>query len=184
MAIPLSSLPNVDGQNIHLRDSSCSPTSNGSHLVIIIRPLYSCGTIIKYYTNSIIYKNQIKNRLNRRLKPITREKTVRLAFICSYSNQGWVGIAYNPDSKAITSHNWYKGVGNFTFLAKIYPTKEYFHAFPSTAYPLPFKLNEPIYLELGVLTSDTNLRLIAQNCLATPTMNISDTLHYWIIRNG
>lgn len=184
VAIAQSSLPNVDRQDIQLRDSSCSPTFNGTHLVIIIRPLYSCGTIIKHYSNSIIYKNQIRNRSYHRPSPITREKTVRLAFLCSYSNQGWVGIAYNPDNKPLTSHNWYKGTGNFTFLAKIYPTKEYFNAFPPSAYPLPFKLNQRIYLELGVLTSDTNLRLLAQNCLATPTMNISDSLNYWIIRNG
>ncbi|EDV26364.1 uncharacterized protein TRIADDRAFT_54276 [Trichoplax adhaerens] len=129
-------------------------------------------------------KNRLRNRPDHPSGLITRKKILRLAFLCSYSNQGWIGIAYNPDNKPLISHNWHKGYGNFSYFAKIYPTARYFNAFPPSAYPLPLKLNQRAYLEFGVHAGDANLRVAVENCLATPDTNISDPIHYWIIRNG
>ncbi|XP_078620432.1 CUB and zona pellucida-like domain-containing protein 1 [Branchiostoma floridae x Branchiostoma japonicum] len=51
-------------------------------------------------------------------------------------------------------------------------------------FPYVVQLNQPLYVQVQVLTPDQDLQLFAENCMATPSANILDPMSYTFISDG
>ncbi|XP_035665915.1 zonadhesin-like [Branchiostoma floridae] len=56
--------------------------------------------------------------------------------------------------------------------------------FISDTFPYVVQLNQPLYVQVQVLTPDQDLQLFAENCMATPSANILDPMSYTFISDG
>ena len=77
-----------------------------------------------------------------------------------------------------------EGHGNFSFEMGLYRSSEYKTSYDVSEYPVNVDPFGHLYCEAKLDTSDTGLVLLADTCVATPSMNPADSMQYIFIDDG
>ena len=72
--------------------------------------------------------------------------------------------------------------GNITYMMDMYETDQYETSYNS--YPVNLDLSEPMYLQVKVVSNDSQLVIIPIKCWATPEPNPEATESYTFIKDG
>ena len=72
--------------------------------------------------------------------------------------------------------------GNITYMMDMYETDQYETSYNS--YPVNFDLNEPMYLQVKVVSNDSQLVIIPIKCWATPEPIPEASESYTFIKDG
>ena len=116
---------------------------------------------------------------------ISRLKKVDVPFSCVY-----------PTSQSVSSFGFQlkqvvpklvkeeRGFGNFQVKIDLYSDSTYSRALSGQNYPLEVEVQDRVYFEVNIDTTDPRLKVFAENCSATPTQNRNDPRRYWLIQNG
>ncbi|EDO48965.1 predicted protein [Nematostella vectensis] len=182
LAIDKKILEDVDIRWLRLRDPSCNATTNRTH-VILRAPLIGCGTTTTYSNDVIVYSNAVQEEPA--VGPILRTADIDIPFKCFYAAEG---IASTLGLLPVKVPKFSLGTNsstNFDLSMTIYRDENFFNPYnDATDYPLQLLINQPLFVEVKVDSSDTKLSVLAERCYATPTQNPNDPVAYDIINKG
>ncbi|XP_056419592.1 deleted in malignant brain tumors 1 protein [Hyla sarda] len=162
--------------NIFLNDPQCLPQNYGHWLIFNI-PYDACGTIRQGERDTISYLNTVVGYHTDEV--IVRNRKLNLNLRCQMFQNTMVEIMYHADditNQNLTQYGLYSASLNFyqspTFMYPVYN------------YPYYVQLNQNLYLQATVYSSDSNLTLFVDSCVASPDANDFVTQTYDLIRNG
>eukprot|EP00795_Rhopilema_esculentum_P014046 gene14047-5026_t len=184
VSIDKSHLPGFNLDSLRLFDPMCKPGENGTHVLIGV-PLNGCGTRRRYLNSAVVYSNRVKSRVVASTRGISRSKKLDVPFSCVY-----------PTSQSVSSFGFQlkqvipklvkeeRGFGNFEVRVDLYTDDTFTRPLNDASYPLEVEVQDRVYFELNIDTTDPRLKVFAENCSATPSQNRNDPRRYWLIQNG
>ncbi|KAL9963036.1 hypothetical protein ACROYT_G032199 [Oculina patagonica] len=189
MMVYLQHLPhhtNLDMDRVNLKDANCKLSDlgnfNRTHLWMTV-PFDSCMTNHTTSDETITYANSIiaETRASQGSFLISREFQAEFPFKCTYPRSAILSVAsFSPREKVIYTRT--AEFGNFTFTMDMYPTDQY--EAPYDSYPVNKDLNDKMYLEVKVMSNDSQLVLIPEKCWATPSQDQDDDKSFAFIEDG
>ncbi|KAM9188453.1 scavenger receptor cysteine-rich domain-containing protein DMBT1-like [Mergus octosetaceus] len=162
--------------SISLSDPSCTPTITSTQVIFNI-PYNSCGTRRQGDNETITYSNVIKASVSGSI--IKRQKDLQLHINCKMLQNTWVQVMYIADDVVNVTETQYSRYDvNLTF----YNSSSFL--WPVHDFPYYVDLNQDLFLQASLYSSDPNLVLFVDTCVASPDPNNFTTLNYALIRSG
>ncbi|XP_019640590.1 PREDICTED: uncharacterized protein LOC109482347 [Branchiostoma belcheri] len=174
-----SHIPDFDKDHLHLIDPSCTATGNATHL-ILTAPFEGCGTVKTDTESEIIYFNKVLSHDNDGIAFITRIRELEVPFECRMDSRDTVSAMFSPQVEKI--YFFTSDHGKYNFDMQLFQSVTFQQQIDT--FPYVVQLNQPLYVQVEVLTPDQDLQLFAENCLATPTANMQDPMSYTFISDG
>ncbi|XP_066274234.1 CUB and zona pellucida-like domain-containing protein 1 [Branchiostoma lanceolatum] len=174
-----SHIPDFDKEHLHLIDPSCKATGNATHL-ILTDPLEGCGTVKTDTESEIIYFNKVLSHDNDGIAFITRIRELEVPFECRMDSRDTVSAMFSPQIEKI--YFFRSAHGKYNFDMQLFQSANF--QLQIDTFPYVVQLNQPLYVQVEVLTPDQDLQLFAENCMATPSSNILDPMSYTFISDG
>ncbi|CAH3149405.1 unnamed protein product [Porites lobata] len=178
----------IDLDKVTLKDDDCQLSEYGSlndtHLMMKT-PLDSCKTNYTAGGDTITYQNSLivksSDEGGEDSEGISREFTTEFIFTCSYPSSALVSVVnFSPSEKVIYTKT--VEYGNFTYMMDMYETDQY--ETPYDSYPVNLDLNDPMYLQVKVVSNDSQLVIIPIKCWATPEPEPEASDSYTFIKDG
>ncbi|XP_064320553.1 deleted in malignant brain tumors 1 protein [Phalacrocorax carbo] len=163
-------------QMVTLNDSHCKPTVT-SHEVIFNIPYNGCGTIREENADTINYSNMIKVTSSGHI--IKRKRNIHLHISCKMLQNTWVQIMYVAEDTIDINENQF---GRYDVNITFYDSSSFLRQVHDSPYYID--LNQNVYLQAYLHSSDPNLIVFVDTCVASPDPHDFNTLAYDIIRNG
>ncbi|XP_067155719.1 deleted in malignant brain tumors 1 protein-like [Apteryx mantelli] len=164
-------------ENIILSDGSCRPTITSTQIKFII-PYNGCGTQRQGDSETITYSNVIKVATSGYI--IKRQKDLNLHINCKILQNTWVQVMYIADDN-INDVNETQ-YGRYDVNISFYNSSSFL--WPVYDSPYYVDLNQNLFLQASLQSSDPNLVLFLDTCVASPNPNDFTTLTYDLIRSG
>ena len=183
ISIPRSLLHGLDAEHLRLSDVSCGATETPTHFTLHTS-LTGCHTRSSHTKNFVYYSNKVEEIPLEEGQIITRVREVEIPFACYYSNMGVVSaIGLEVKSKKIIFSK--KGFGEFVLEMKIFPDHKFLGHYKKKDFPVQVKLRQELYVEVSVVTDDSRLEILAEECFATPDPDPNNAvLKYTFIKYG
>nr|XP_038037174.1 deleted in malignant brain tumors 1 protein [Anas platyrhynchos] len=162
--------------SISLSDSSCRPTITSTEVIFNI-PYNRCGTRRQGDNETITYSNVIRASVSGSI--IKRQKDLQLHINCKMLQNTWVQVMYIADDVVNVDETQY---GRYDVNLTFYNSSSFL--WPVHDFPYYVDLNQDLYLQASLYSSDPNLVLFVDTCVASPDPNNFTTLHYELIRSG
>ncbi|XP_059586327.1 deleted in malignant brain tumors 1 protein [Alligator mississippiensis] len=162
--------------DVSLSDPSCRPTITPYYVIFDI-PYTRCGTRREGDNNTITYTNQITVTSSGYI--IKRQKDLHVHVNCKMLQNTWVQVMYVADNVIEVNETQYSRYNvNLTFYRS--------SSFSQPVYDWPYyvDLNQNLFLQAYLHSSDSNLVLFVDTCVASPDPNDFTTTSYDLIRNG
>ncbi|KAF1464772.1 Deleted in malignant brain tumors 1 protein, partial [Pygoscelis antarcticus] len=163
-------------QMVTLNDNRCKPTVT-SHEVIFNIPYNGCGTIREENNDTINYSNMIKVTSSGYI--IKRKKNIHLHISCKMLQNTWMQIMYVAEDTIDVNENQF---GRYDMNLTFYDSSSFLRQVHDSPYYID--LNQNLYLQAYLHSSDPNLIVFVDTCVASPDPHDFNTLAYDIIRNG
>ncbi|KAM9188454.1 scavenger receptor cysteine-rich domain-containing protein DMBT1-like [Mergus octosetaceus] len=163
-------------ETVTLNDTRCEPTLT-AHEVVFNVPYDSCGTIREESNGTINYSNMIKVTSSEYI--IKRKKDLHLHLSCKMLQNTWIQIMYVAEDTADINENQF---GRYAVDITFYDSSSFLR--PVHDSPYYVDLNQNLYLQAYLHSSDPNLMLFVDTCVASPDPQDFSTLSYDIIKNG
>ncbi|NXK15072.1 DMBT1 protein, partial [Herpetotheres cachinnans] len=163
-------------QRVTLNDNRCKPTIT-SHEVIFNIPYNSCGTIREESNDTINYSNMIKVTSSGYI--IKRKKNIHLHISCKMLQNTWMQIMYAAEDTVDVNENQF---GRYDMNITFYDSSSFLRQVHDSPYYID--LNQNLYLQASLHSSDPNLIMFVDTCVASPDPHDFNTLAYDIIKNG
>eukprot|EP00058_Branchiostoma_floridae_P007725 XP_002593213.1 hypothetical protein BRAFLDRAFT_120139 [Branchiostoma floridae] len=168
--------PWLDGNLMHFADPTCKAVNNGSHLILATK-LSDCGTTRNETDGYVIYSNKVLMYSSNH-SVIIRDLQLEVPVTCKLPRKSVVSAQFTADSNAIKYS--LEREGNFDIALQFYDGSSFYYAYTG---PVGLQLNELAYAQVR-LSSDDNLRIMVDSCVATPSRNPADTVIYSVIENN
>ncbi|NXL85121.1 CUZD1 protein, partial [Alectura lathami] len=159
--------------HLQLNDPFCRPVATDP--VIFSFPLSSCGTTKTDDDLSIIYTNVVTFS---ETGIITRKKTVQIVAQCKMKNNSTVEVIYiteNTITQNITS------AGRYNVSMAFYDSDSF--TSPVLYSPYYVDLNQNLFAQVSLHSSDPNLLVFLDTCIASPQSDFG-SVTYDLIRSG
>ncbi|XP_073096287.1 scavenger receptor cysteine-rich domain-containing protein DMBT1 isoform X8 [Manis javanica] len=160
--------------DIHLNDELCRPQVRGRYLIFSI-PYGRCGTVRQESISSRSYSNSISGRIQGHPgRVIVRHKVPQLKFTCRVDGSSAVEIVPGADvPREGTSYDV-----SISFLES--PVAQHVgHRGPPYA-----SQRKEVFLQATLHSTEPNLRLIVDTCVASPDPRDFTTVKYDLIQQG
>ncbi|KAJ7325279.1 hypothetical protein JRQ81_018299, partial [Phrynocephalus forsythii] len=163
-----------NGNDLTLNDPACRPIALNP--VIFSFALNACGTLKKSDGHTISYSNTIAASPTGDV--ITRQKHTEITAQCIMENNSTVEVMYITESE---SHYNTSALGRYNLSMSFYESD----AFSTEILDSPYyvDLNQMLYAQVSLHSSDPNLLVFVDTCTASPNPNSRPPL-YDLIRNG
>ncbi|KAM6306118.1 scavenger receptor cysteine-rich domain-containing protein DMBT1-like [Aegotheles albertisi] len=162
--------------NLTLNDPHCKPNITSEYVIFDI-PYTHCGTVREGNNNTIIYSNVIRGSSSGSV--ITRNRNLHLHINCKMLQNTLAQITYIADDNFEVNETQYDRYDvNLTFYHSSYFSR------PVNESPYYVDINQNLFLEAYLHSSDPNLVLFLDTCVASPDPHNFTTVTYDIIRNG
>uniref|UniRef100_A0A8C9NK77 Deleted in malignant brain tumors 1 protein n=1 Tax=Serinus canaria TaxID=9135 RepID=A0A8C9NK77_SERCA len=163
--------------NLTLNDPVCTPNITSNSVSFNI-PYTRCGTVREVGLNvSTNYSNTIRGSSSGTL--ITRNRNLLLHVNCKMLQNTWAKTMYVADDNFEVNETQYERYDvNLTFYDS--------SSFSRPVYESPYRvgINQNLFLEASLHSSDPSLELFLDTCVASPTRYNFTTKSYPIIKNG
>ncbi|XP_065263663.1 deleted in malignant brain tumors 1 protein-like [Emys orbicularis] len=167
-------------ENVSLNDPYCKPKITTNDIIFNI-PYNGCGTRREGNSNTIMYSNLIKATSSGYI--IKREKDLHLHVNCKMLQNTWKEIMYvaqdvAEDVTEVNETQYSRYDVNISFYES--------PSFSRPVYDSPYyvRLNQNLFLQASIHSSDPNLVLFLDTCVASPVPSSVTSTTYDIIRNG
>ncbi|NXB86561.1 DMBT1 protein, partial [Vidua chalybeata] len=163
-------------QRVTLNDNRCRPTVTSQEVVFNI-PYNSCGTIQEENNDTINYSNTISVASSGYI--IKRKKNTNLHVSCKMLRKSWQQVMYAAeDTVDVNEYQFGRYNMNITF----YDSPAFQRQVRGSPYYID--LNQNLYLQACLHSSDPNLKVVVDTCVASPDPRDFNTLAYYLVRNG
>ncbi|CAI9606326.1 unnamed protein product [Staurois parvus] len=162
-----------DANDLTLIDKTCGPIS--ANPIVFEVPLTSCGTLKKVVDHTISYTNSISAST---VGVITRHRQLQVIVTCELGKDSIAEIMYVTEDDIIQE---YTGSGDYDVSLAFYPTEDF--STPVQDSPYFIELDETVFLQATVQSSDANLTVFVDTCFASPQANFQSP-NYDLIRSG
>uniref|UniRef100_A0A8C6TQZ1 Zona pellucida protein AX 1 n=1 Tax=Neogobius melanostomus TaxID=47308 RepID=A0A8C6TQZ1_9GOBI len=159
VALKLESVPKLQLDRLRLRDRSCRPLLTSERSVLFSFTVDSCGTSRKFVDNYMVYENEIS--LDHSAGVTYRGQHVSCYYKVDRSVV--VGFGLSPSGTPAAE----VGNGQLDVHMTIAKDSSYSWSYGPEDFPLPKFLQEPVFVEVGLSSSDPRLELLLQDCWAT-----------------
>uniref|UniRef100_A0A9L0R668 CUB and zona pellucida like domains 1 n=1 Tax=Equus caballus TaxID=9796 RepID=A0A9L0R668_HORSE len=162
--------------NLQLNDPTCRPkVSNVVEFSIL---LDECGTIKKVEDHSITYTNVITFTASQASEVITRQKRLQIVVKCEMENNSTVEIMYITEDDIIQNQN---ALGRYNTSMAFFESNSFEK--PILASPYYVDLNQTVFVQVSLYTSDANLVVFLDSCITSPTSDFASP-NYDLIKKG
>ncbi|XP_008295628.1 deleted in malignant brain tumors 1 protein-like [Stegastes partitus] len=180
VALEKASMPGIDENFLQLRDSTCSLTSNNTHIMGVMS-FTTCGTKLEDKGDFIVFMNEI-NSFVLPNEVIVRRQTVKIDFSCQFPKTVSISSYYNlHKSDYIFTESSF---GSFGYTFEIFRDGNFTSKVDASAYPVEVKLLDTIYMGIEANSELPNVTLFVESCKATPDDNPDNPISYDLIKNG
>ncbi|XP_073527524.1 scavenger receptor cysteine-rich domain-containing protein DMBT1-like [Phyllobates terribilis] len=162
--------------DIFLNDPRCHPQNYGNWIVFSI-PYDGCGTVRQGERDMISYSNSVVGYHTNEV--IVRTRRLHLNLRCQMYQDTMMEIMYHADDATSQNLTQY---GLFSGSLQFYQSPSF--TYPIYNYPYYVLLDQNLYLQATLHTSDRNLTLFVDTCVASPDQYDFTTQTYDLIRNG
>ncbi|XP_029962544.1 deleted in malignant brain tumors 1 protein-like [Salarias fasciatus] len=163
--------------DLYLNDEHCRPKIT-SYQVIFSFPIESCGNVKQISSDRVVYTNGLRSS-NSSSGEITRHAVLKLNVTCIMDQDSLsenMFVIQNPGNSAII------GTGKFNTTMTFYTSSSFYY--PVTEFPYEVELNEYIYVQIDLKSSDNSLVIFLDTCVASPSPHDFQTRAYYFVRNG
>ncbi|XP_037541818.1 zona pellucida protein AX 1 isoform X2 [Nematolebias whitei] len=186
LAVKVSSVPNLNPSWLTLKDPSCTPASSNDRFAHFTFSADSCGTTRTFFNNYMLYENDIalyytRERGQPRTSPIDPE--YRQTISCYYMVNDTQSIAfaakprlYEPKAEV--------GSGLMVVQMRLATDSSYKQFYGAEDYPVEAHLRQPLYFEVELVSTDSHLELMLENCWANLQEDRTALPSWDIIVNG
>ncbi|XP_033972660.1 uncharacterized protein LOC117471634 [Trematomus bernacchii] len=180
VALDKSSMPGIDVNFLQLIDSSCSLTSNGTHIMGVMS-FSTCGTKLLDKGDFLVFANEI---LSYELpsEVIIRRKAVKIEISCQFPKTVSISSYYNLQKSdyIFTESNF----GSFGYTFEIYNDNNFTSKVEASKYPVEVMLLDTMYMGIQAESELPSVTLFVESCKATPNTNPENVLSYDLVKNG
>ncbi|KAM8924675.1 scavenger receptor cysteine-rich domain-containing protein DMBT1-like [Pelodytes ibericus] len=162
--------------SIFINDPQCRPRIISGWLEFHI-PYQGCLTVEQAEKDTISYSNTLFASTAETI--ITHRKKLSLNLRCEMYQNTMVDVMYQADD---TVRNTLTQYGLFSANLTFFQSAR-FHS-PVRQYPYYVKLNQDLYIQAALTTSDPSLVLFVETCVASPDRFDFTRSIYYIIHNG
>ncbi|NWR76383.1 CUZD1 protein, partial [Centropus unirufus] len=159
---------------LQLNDPSCRPITTNS--VIFSFPLGGCGTTKKDEGSSITYTNIVS--LSASGSIITRQNSVQIFAKCKMENNSTLEVLYVTKNNVIQEVT---AAGQYNTSMAFYESESFSR--PIQQSPYYVDLNQTLFAEVSLHSTDPNLLVFVDTCIASPQPDFG-SLTYDLIRSG
>ncbi|XP_030915740.1 deleted in malignant brain tumors 1 protein [Geospiza fortis] len=162
--------------NLTLNDPFCTPNITSNSVTFDI-PYTRCGTVREGNNDTISYSNIIRGSSSGTL--ITRNRNLLLHVNCKMLQNTWAKTMYVADDNFEVNETQYE---RYNVTLTFYDSS----SFSRPVYDSPYRvgINQNLFLEASLHSSDPSLELFLDTCVASPTRHNFTTKSYPIIENG
>ncbi|XP_019646257.1 PREDICTED: oncoprotein-induced transcript 3 protein-like [Branchiostoma belcheri] len=185
--LPRETVGNLDAKHLHWEpDRRCGATANGTH-IRLRTGLYECGTQVEFTPDDVIFSNRIVTHGNYTAMldgVITRGGDVDIPVRCVYPRKELVHTSFQPAVRTLSFTE--RGVGTLTLRLDAFRTQQFLQPYGEADFPLNMALRSDMFLQLQAEghQQDDELSVLAESCVATPSMNLNDQHQYVLVENG
>uniref|UniRef100_A0A8C0V8D6 Scavenger receptor cysteine-rich domain-containing protein DMBT1 n=1 Tax=Cyanistes caeruleus TaxID=156563 RepID=A0A8C0V8D6_CYACU len=163
-------------RSVTLSDNRCRPTVTAREVVFNI-PYSGCGTVQEENNDTINYSNTIRVASSGYI--IKRKKNINLHVSCKMLRKSWQQVMYAAeDTVDVDEYQFGRYDMNITF----YDSPAFLRQVRSSPYYID--LNQNLYLQACLHSSDPNLKVVVDTCVASPDPRDFNTRAYYLVRNG
>ncbi|XP_018409166.1 PREDICTED: CUB and zona pellucida-like domain-containing protein 1 [Nanorana parkeri] len=162
-----------NANELTLNDKTCAP--NSANPVVFEVPFGSCGTVKKLQDHTIYYTNTIHAST---VGVITRRKQLQIIVTCELESDSIAEIMYVTEDDIIQDQT---ESGKYDVSLDFYPTNDFIT--PVQESPYFIELNQSVFLQATVQSSDSDLTVFVDTCFASPQANFHSP-NYDLIRRG
>uniref|UniRef100_A0A8B9NEP1 CUB and zona pellucida-like domain-containing protein 1 n=1 Tax=Accipiter nisus TaxID=211598 RepID=A0A8B9NEP1_9AVES len=162
-------------QMVTLNDSHCKPRITSREVIFNI-PYNSCGTI-RENNDTINYSNMIKITSSGYI--IKRKKNIHLHISCKMLQNTRMQIMYVAEDTIDVNEIQF---GRYDMNITFYDSSSFLWQVHDSPYYI--ELNQDLYLQAYLHSSDPNLIVFVDTCVASPDRHDFNTLAYDIIKDG
>lgn len=163
-------------EGVTLNGTGCEPTLTSREVVFNI-PYNSCGTTREENNDTINYSNMIKVISSGHI--IKRKKDLQLHISCKMLQNTWMQVMYVAEDTVDVNENQF---GRYAVNITFYDSPSFLR--PVRDSPYYVDLNQNLYLQAYLHSSDPNLMMFVDTCVASPNPHDFNTLAYDIIKDG
>lgn len=127
--------------------------------------------------DTINYSNMIKFRSSGSI--IKRKKDIHLHISCKMLQKTWIQLMYVAEDTVDVHENQF---GRYDVNITFYDSSSFLHQVHD--FPYYIDLNQNLYLQVYLHSSDPNLVVFVEACMASPDPHDFSTLTYNILENG
>ncbi|XP_069468092.1 deleted in malignant brain tumors 1 protein-like isoform X2 [Ambystoma mexicanum] len=149
----------------------------GEDLIIYDIPYSGCGTVKQVENGTITYSNTL--RVYPSVGPVTRQKKLSVDLHCRMYPETAVEFMYIADDTMELSRTQY---GHYDVNVSFYQSSSFYQRVMQSPYYV--SLNQELYLQATIESSDHSLQLFLDTCEATPDPANSTSETYILIENG
>ncbi|XP_069095270.1 deleted in malignant brain tumors 1 protein [Pleurodeles waltl] len=177
-AIPMAYLRSLGYSpgDLSLNYPYCLPQVTHDYVIFNIS-YSSCGTVKQVENGTITYSNTI--RAYPPAEEIIRQKQVSMDVHCRMSQETSVEFMYMADDTIEISKTKF---GHFDVRLSFYNSSSFSQ--PISQFPYYVSLNQELYLQVTLQSSDPNLQIFVDTCEAFPSPANFTSQKYALIRNG
>ncbi|XP_047409838.1 CUB and zona pellucida-like domain-containing protein 1 [Sciurus carolinensis] len=165
-----------DENNLQLNDPTCRPKV--SNVVEFAIPLDECGTVKRVEDHSITYTNIITFTASPTSAVITRQKHLQIVVKCEMEHNSTVEIMYITEDDVIQNQI---ALGKYNTSMALFESNLFEN--PILESPYYVDLNQTLFVQVSLHTSDPNLVVFLDTCRASPTSDFASPT-YDLIRSG
>ncbi|KAM6066900.1 scavenger receptor cysteine-rich domain-containing protein DMBT1-like [Chlamydotis macqueenii] len=163
-------------QMVTLNDNGCTPMITSREIIFNI-PYNGCGTTREENNDTINYSNMIKVASSGYI--IKRKKNLHLHVSCKMLQNTWMQIMYVAEDTVDVDENQF---GRYDMNITFYDSSSFSQQVHDSPYYID--LNQNLYLQACLHSSDPNLIVFVDTCVASPDRHDFNTVTYDIIKNG
>nr|XP_003479672.1 CUB and zona pellucida-like domain-containing protein 1 [Cavia porcellus] len=167
---------NYNENNLQLNDPTCRPEV--SNVVEFTIPLDECGTIKKVEDHTISYTNVVSFVVSPMSAVITRQKHLEIVVKCEMEYNSTVEIMYITEDDVIKNQN---ALGKYNTSMAFFESDSFEN--PILESPYYVDLNQTLFVQVSLHTSDPNLVVFLDACIASPTSDFGSPT-YDLIKSG
>lgn len=175
----LKHFPGLDFRSFRLIGPTCKPDNVTETRIIISTQLDGCNTTRLHKDDVVIYSNKVVARVGDSRSSFY---IVEFPFSCSFKKEQLVGVPSFQARRKISTFE--AGVGDLSFVMKLFPTSEYKTPYSVVDYPIQVDPRHVLYCQVELMSTDSSLVTFVDSCVATPSMDPADNINYPFIEQG